>query len=144
MLSWTLCMAGEQWISGFVRPQKTMVSQYQPRAMIFILTWHYLIIVISRCLIGKKCRSWICQFKFIEATKIPITVLLRKTAKWSDFYYKLGFEALSHTCQVRVRLFADMIDWQGWLQIWSLSSIADPGEAKHCSTNTSDINWLTN
>ena len=50
MLSLTLCMSVEQWISGFARHQKIMVSQYQPRAMIVILTWPNLITLI--CLIG--------------------------------------------------------------------------------------------
>ena len=34
VLSWTLCMAGEQWIAGFVWHWNIIVTKYQPRAMI--------------------------------------------------------------------------------------------------------------
>ena len=37
VLSSTLDMAGEQWISGFVRDWNIMVTQYQPRDMSFVL-----------------------------------------------------------------------------------------------------------
>ena len=47
VLSRTLFMAGEQWISGFVWHQNIMVTQYQPRAMSFGLTWHNLITLMS-------------------------------------------------------------------------------------------------
>ena len=33
VMTCTLCMSGEQWILGFIRPKKIMVTQYQPRAM---------------------------------------------------------------------------------------------------------------
>ena len=51
VLSWTLCMAGEQWISGFVEHQNIMVTKYQPRAMSFIFTLHNLISLNSHYLI---------------------------------------------------------------------------------------------
>ena len=51
VLSWKLCMAGEQWSSGFVWHQKIMVSKYPPRAVSFIFTLHNLISLNSHCLI---------------------------------------------------------------------------------------------
>ena len=39
VMTWTLCMPGEQWILGFIGPKKIMVTQYQHKAMIFYLTW---------------------------------------------------------------------------------------------------------
>ena len=50
VLSWTLCKAGEQWISGFVWHQNIMVTQYQPRAVSFVLTWHNLTTWMSHCI----------------------------------------------------------------------------------------------
>ena len=50
VMTWTLCMSGEQWILGFIRPKKIMVTQYQPRAMTFVLAWYNLISLISHCL----------------------------------------------------------------------------------------------
>ena len=57
-LSWTLCMAGEQWTSGFVWHQNIMVTQYQPRAMSFFLTWHNLITLMSHCLVCGIFAMW--------------------------------------------------------------------------------------
>ena len=54
VLSWTLCMAGEQSVWGFVWHLSIMVTRYQPRAMSFILTWHNLISLMSHCLL----REW--------------------------------------------------------------------------------------
>ena len=39
VMTWTLCMPGEQWILGFIGPKIIMVTQYQYKAMIFYLTW---------------------------------------------------------------------------------------------------------
>ena len=50
-MSWTLCMAGEQWLSGFVWHQNIMVTKYQHRAVSFIFTFHNLICLNSHCLI---------------------------------------------------------------------------------------------
>ena len=44
VLSWALCIAGEQWIWGFV-------TKYQPRAKSFIFTRHNLISLNSHCLV---------------------------------------------------------------------------------------------
>ena len=63
VLSLTLFMVGEQWISGFVWHQNIMVTQYQPIAMSVVLTWH--LAVISHCLIFRwllpRMASPICQ-----------------------------------------------------------------------------------
>ena len=45
-------MPWEQWILGFIGPKQIMVSQYQPRAIIFIFTLHNRISLNSHCLIG--------------------------------------------------------------------------------------------
>ena len=50
-MHYALCMAGERWISGFVWHQKIMDTQYHPRGMMFILTLHNLITLISHCLV---------------------------------------------------------------------------------------------
>ena len=47
-LSLSICMAKEQWISGFCWHQNILIIQYQPRAMSFIFTWHNLITLISQ------------------------------------------------------------------------------------------------
>ena len=39
LMTWTWCMPGDKWILGYIWPKKNMVTQYQPRAMIFVLTW---------------------------------------------------------------------------------------------------------
>ena len=51
VMTWTLCMPGELWILGFIWPKKIMVTKYQPRTMIFVLTWYNLISLISHCLV---------------------------------------------------------------------------------------------
>ena len=49
VLSWTLCMAGEHWISRFVGTKK-----FQHRVMSFIFTLHNLISLNSHCLMYKN------------------------------------------------------------------------------------------
>ena len=49
----TLCMATEQWVSGFVWHQNIMVTKYKLRAMSFIFTLHNLISLNSYCHIHK-------------------------------------------------------------------------------------------
>ena len=51
VMTWIWCMSGEQWILGFIWPTKIVVSQYQPRAMTFVLAWYNLISLISHCLL---------------------------------------------------------------------------------------------
>ena len=51
VMNWTWCMPGKQWILRFIWPKNIMGTQYQPRAMIFVLTWYNLISLISHCLI---------------------------------------------------------------------------------------------
>ena len=55
-------MAGKQWVSGFVWHQEIMVTQYQPRAMNFVLTWHNLIIFILHCLVYSPSALLIAQW----------------------------------------------------------------------------------
>ena len=57
VMTWTWCMPGEQWILGFIWPTKIMVTQYQPRALIFVLTGYNLISLISHCLLS-ICVRW--------------------------------------------------------------------------------------
>ena len=53
VMTWTLCMPGKQWMLGFIWPKKIMVTQYQPRAMIFDLTWQNLITMIPHSFLAK-------------------------------------------------------------------------------------------
>ena len=66
--TWTLCMPGEQLTLGFIWPKKIMVTQYQPRAMTFVLAWYNLISLISHCLISAQSSL----FRPLPASCIPI------------------------------------------------------------------------
>ena len=82
IMTWTWCMSGEQWILGFIWPKKIIVTQYQPRAMIFVLTWYNLISLISHCLIswGNKELGWNI-----------VSICL----KYWDQYFGFGFVSIS-------------------------------------------------
>ena len=51
VMTWTWCMPGKQWILEIIWPKKIMVTQYQPRAMSFVLAWYNLISLILHCLV---------------------------------------------------------------------------------------------
>ena len=75
-MTWTWCMPEEQWILGFIWPKKIMVSQYQPRAMIFVITWYNLISLRSHCLLStwplplRGLQIWRSKYRFTNLVPI--------------------------------------------------------------------------
>ena len=91
VLSSTLGMAGEQWISEFVWHWNIMVTHYQPRDMSFVLTWHKLITLIWQCLLkacSLKAKEEIITLKYVKKYNW-------KMPRYCDFWWTKGLWTLT-------------------------------------------------